>query len=131
MFGFDIRHFKEIPEFQKRYDESVPDPEIIEWCRYNKSVWITHDFASRRKHQDAMRLARIHVVWVRGKTTPSDVVTGEPATWRFFKTIVKTIDETQRLILASHGAIHFKISQRTSSRPEIDWAESPYDRSRR
>jgi hypothetical protein len=75
-----------------------------------------------------MKAARIYVVWIRGKT---EETAGESATWRFFKTIVRTIDETKRLILSSHGAIHFRISQRVGSRPEIDWTESDYDKSKR
>lgn len=126
-FGFNIQHYNEIPQFQNRPD-GASDPEIIAWCKDNKSVWITHDFAARRKHQDAMKLAKIHVIWVRGKTEEIIDPTQPSATWRFFKTIVRTIDETQRLIIASHGAIHFKLSQKVGSRPEIDWAESPYDR---
>ena len=66
------------------------------------------------------------MVWIRGKT--EEEATGEPATWRFFKTLVRSIDEIIRLLQSAHGAIHFKISQRTGSRPEIAWAESPYDR---
>ena len=118
---------KDISQFQNRLD-GVPDPEIIAWCRDNKAVWITHDFAARRKHQGAMKAARIYVVWVRGKTEQTEETIGQSATWRFFKTIVRTIDETTRLILSSHGAIHFRISQRVGSRPEIDWAESDYDK---
>ncbi len=71
-----------------------------------------------------MKAARIHVVWIRGKTEESD---GETATWRFFKTIVRSVSEIQRIISSSHGAIHFKISQRTGSRPEIVWAEHPFN----
>jgi hypothetical protein len=77
-----------------------------------------------------MKLARIYVVWIRGKTEET-VEPTESATWKFFKTIVRTIDEIQRLIISSHGAIHFKLSQKVGSRPEIEWAESPYDRPKR
>ncbi len=114
----------EVPQFQNR-PEGVPDPEIITWCKDNTRAWITHDFAARKTHREAMQTARINVVWVRGKTEQTE---GVSATWRFFKTIVRTIDETQRLIISSHGAIHFRISQRVASRPEIDWAESNYDK---
>jgi len=127
LFSFDIKHMKEVPQFQNR-SEGVLDPEVIAWCKDNKRVWITHDFEAKRKHLETMKTARISVVWVRGKTEQTEETAGESATWRFFKTLVRTIDETQRLILSSHGAIHFRISQRPGSRPNIDWAESNYDK---
>ena len=74
-----------------------------------------------------MKEARINVVWIRGKTEPKEV-TGESATWRFYKMLVRVIDELQRLLLASHGAMHFRISQKTGARPEVDWVESDEDK---
>lgn len=127
LFGFDIVPFKEVPQFQNRPD-IVEDPEIINWCKDNNRVWITHDFAARRKHEGAMKAARIHVVWIRGKTQPPQFQSGESATWRFYKSLVRTIDELQRILLASHGAMHFRISAKVGSRPKIDWAESNYDK---
>lgn len=126
-FGFDIVHFKEVPQFQNRPD-IVEDPEIIKWCKDNNRVWITHDFAARRKHGPAIKAARIHVIWIRGKTQPAQLQSGESATWRFYKLLVRTIDELQRILLASHGAIHFRVSTKVGSRPIIDWTKSSYDR---
>lgn len=119
MFGIDIIHFQEVPQFQSRTD-NVEDPEIITWCKNNSRVWITHDFASKRKHEVAIKAARIHVVWVRGDTHPG-------ATWLFFKMIVRTIDEIKEIIMRSRGAIHFRIHQKGGTRPVVDWAESSYD----
>jgi hypothetical protein len=72
-----------------------------------------------------MKSARIYVIWIRGKVEGKN---GESATWRFFKTLVRSIDEIQRKILSSHGAIHFRVSQRTGSTPILDWCESSLDR---
>lgn len=127
-FGFDVVHFKEIVQFKNR--DSVEDQEIIEWCKNNNRVWLTHDFEARRKHAIAMKNAHIHVIWIRGKTEPPEMHLGETATWRFYKTIVRTIDEIQRRIISAHGAIHFKISCKVGSSPEIDWAESLFDKSK-
>lgn len=129
LFEFDIIHFKEIPEFQNR-TEGVEDPEIIHWCRDNNRAWITHDFEARRKHEAVMKADRIHVIWIRGKTEPANLHNGESTSWRFFKLLVRTIDELQRILLASHGAMHFRISTKVGSRPEIDWAESNEDKQR-
>ena len=126
LFGFNIVHFKEIPQSQN-HSPSVEDPEIIAWCKENHTVWTTHDFKARRQHEAAMKEARINVVWIRGKTEPKEV-TGESATWRFYKMLVRVIDELQRLLLASHGAMHFRISQKTGARPEVDWVESDEDK---
>lgn len=126
-FDFDVVHCKEVPQFQNRPD-IVEDPEIIQWCKDNTSAWITHDFAARRKHEGVMKAARIHVIWIRGKTQPPELQSGESATWRFYKMLVRTIDELQRILLTSHGAIHFRISTNVGSRPNVDWAQSGYDR---
>ena len=72
-----------------------------------------------------MKTARIHVIWIRGKVEEKN---GETATWRFFKTLVRSIDQIQRKFLSSHGAIHFRISQRTGSTPILDWCQSSLDR---
>lgn len=127
LFDFDVLHFKEVLQFQNRPD-IVEDPEIIQWCKDNTRSWITHDFSARRKHEGTMKAARIHVIWVRGKTQPPELQSGESATWRFYKMLVRTIDELQRILLTSHGAIHFRISTNVGSRPNFDWAESSYDR---
>lgn len=92
LFGFDVLHVKEVPQFQDRPD-IVEDPEIIQWCKGNSRAWITHDFAARRKHEATMKAARIHVIWVRGKTQPPQLQLGESATWRFYKMLVRTVDE--------------------------------------
>jgi len=109
-----------IPQFQNR-PEGVEDPEIIYWCRDNSRVWITHDIKARKRHEADMKAAHIYVAWIRGSPE-------EGTTWLFFKMIVRTIDELQRLIKSSHGAIHFSISRREGTRPKIVWAESPFDR---
>lgn len=127
LFDYDIIHFKEVPQFQNRQD-IVEDPEIIKWCKDNNRAWLTHDFKARRKHEVAIKAARIHVIWIRGKTEPPELHLGESATWRFYKMIVRTIDELQRILLASRGAVHFRISTRVGSRPVIDWAESDFDK---
>ncbi|MFH1638875.1 MAG: DUF5615 family PIN-like protein [Chloroflexota bacterium] len=126
LFNIDIVHFKEILQFQNR-SLGVEDPEIIKWCKDNHKAWITHDFKARRQHEAAMKAARINVIWIRGKTEPKEVI-GESTTWRFYKMFVRVIDELQRLLLASHGAMHFRISQKTVARPEIDWVESDEDK---
>ena len=128
MFHFDVIHCNEVSEFKNR-TSGVEDPEIIEWCRKNNKAWITHDFKARRQHEAAMKEARIHVICIRGETKPI-TVTGESTTWRFYKMLVRVIDELQRILLASHGAMHFRISQKSGSRPEIDWAESKEDSSK-
>jgi len=109
-----------VPQFQNR-PEGVEDPEIIEWCRDNSRVWITHDIAARKRHEADIKAARIFVLWIR-------VSPEEGAIWLFFKMIVRTIDEIERLTKSSHGAIHFSISRREGTRPKIVWAESPFDR---
>jgi predicted nuclease of predicted toxin-antitoxin system len=129
LFDFDIIHFKEVPQFQNR-TTGVEDPEIIGWCKGNHRAWITHDFKARRQHEAAMKEARIHVIWIRGRVEPIEK-TGETATWRFYKMLVRVIDELQRILLASHGAMHFRISQKSKTRPEIDWAESDKDKPKR
>jgi len=130
-FGFEIVHIKklikEIPQFQNR-PEGIPDPELYEYCRDNNYVFITHDYSARKQHEADIKAARIHVVWIRGKT---EEVNGESATWRFFKVIVRSIDEIKRKVLSSYGAIHFRISRRTGSSPEIVWTQHPSDKSRR
>lgn len=118
---------KDVPEFQNR-PEGVPDPELYSYCKDNHRVFITHDYSARKQHEADMKAARINVVWIRGKTEESN---GESATWRFFKTIVRSIDEIKRKILSAHGAIHFSISKRTGSSPIVVWAESSYDRPKR
>jgi len=127
LFNFDIVPFKDVPEFQNRSD-GVEDPEIIQWCKDRNRVWITHDFKARRKHEGAMKAARIHVVWIRGKTQPPELQSDESATWRFYKMLVRTIDELQRTLLNSRGAMHFRLSTNVGSRPNVDWAESSHDR---
>lgn len=129
LFSFDILHFKEISQFQNR-DDIVEDPEIITWCKENNRAWITHDIKARRQHKEAMKLARIHVIWIRGKTEPAELHEGESQTWRFYKLLVRTIDEIQRKLLTCHGAIHFKISAKVKSRPETDWCENSLDEPR-
>jgi predicted nuclease of predicted toxin-antitoxin system len=124
-----VIHTNDVPQFQNR-TEGVLDPEIITWCKDNNRVWITHDFEARRKHIVAIKTARINVVWIRVTTVENENMPGQSATWRIFKVIVRTIDESQRLLQSSHGAIHFRISLKSSSRPTIDWAESSYDRPR-
>lgn len=123
---FDIIHTDEVPEFQDHLDH-LEDPEIITHCKDNTRTWITHDFESHRKHIEAIKLARINVVWVRVTTKFNEAIPDETATWRIFKTIVKTINEIRHRIQNSQGAIHFRINQKSSS-PTIDWAESGLDR---
>ena len=127
LFDFDVIHMKDIPEFQNR-PEGVDDPELYSYCKDNNRVFITHDYSARKQHEADMKVARIHVVWIRGKTEESN---GETATWRFFKIIVRSIDEVRRKILSSHGAIHFRISTKTGSSPNIVWTESRYDSPKR
>jgi predicted nuclease of predicted toxin-antitoxin system len=127
LFEFDVIHHNEVPQFQNRTD-IVEDHEIIQWCRDNRRTWITHDFEARRKHEGVMKAARIHVVWIRGKTRPADQQSGESATWRFYKMLVRTIDELQRILLNSRGAMHFRISTNVGTRPNVGWAESSHDR---
>jgi len=114
-------HTKEVPEFQDHL-EDLEDPEIITWCKDNSRTWITHDFKSRRQHIEAIKLARINVVWVRVTTKSNIAIPDETATWRIFKIIVRTVDDIRRTIQLSHGAIHFKINQQ-STRPIIDWRQ--------
>lgn len=118
LFDFDIEHFARVPEFKNR---TIEDPEIIEWCRSNRRVWITHDFAARRKHAEAIKAARIHIVWLRGDPAGISV-------WGFFKMLVRTIDEIERMVSSAHGAIHFRLTQKCGVRPTVDWAESPQDK---
>jgi hypothetical protein len=106
----------------------VDDPEIIYWCKNNNRVWMTHDYESRRKHEEAMKLARINVVWIRGKVEPA--IIGESASWRFLKLIVRSLDQLNQSLCSAHGAIHFKLSQKIGTRPEIYWAEYSFDRTR-
>ena len=126
LFDFDVIHMKDIPEFQNR-PEGVDDPELYSYCKDDNKVFITHDYSARKQHEADMKAARIYVIWIRGKTEESD---GESATWRFFKILVRSIDTIRQKILSSHGAIHFRISQKTGSSPIIAWAESPYDKPR-
>ena len=120
MLQSNLIHFKKVTEFQDHLD-NVDDPEIISWCKDHNRVWVTHDFEARRKHEEAMKAARIYVLWVRGSPQ-------KYATWEFFKMIVRTIDETIRKIQSSHGAIHFRINSKSGNTPTTHWAESPYDR---
>jgi len=82
---------------------------------------MTHDIKARKRHEADMKAAHIYVAWIRGSPE-------EGTTWLFFKMIVRTIDELQRLIKSSHGAIHFSISRREGTRPKIVWTESPFNR---
>lgn len=126
-FDFDVIHTTQVPEFQDHLDH-LYDPEIITWCNRNSRTWLTHDFDARRKHQEAMKVARIHVVWVRITTKSNEKIPGESATWRIFKVIVRTIDEIGRRIRTSHGAIHFRINLGSRTSPTIDWTESNFDK---
>jgi predicted nuclease of predicted toxin-antitoxin system len=127
LFEFDVIHHTDVPQFQNRTD-IVEDPEIIQWCRDNGRTWITHDFEARRKHLAVMKAAHIHVVWIRGKTEPPERHSGETATWRLYKMLVRTIDELRRTLLNCRGAMHFRISTNVGTRPNVDWAESSHDR---
>lgn len=115
----DIIHTKEVPEFQDHLD-SLEDPEIINWCKENSRTWITHDFKARRKHIEAIKLARINVVWLRISTAQN--IPDESPTWRIFKMLVRLLDDVRREILNSDGAIHLRINQKTN-RPIIDWKQ--------
>lgn len=75
LFDFNIEHMSCISQFQNR-SEGVGDPEIIDWCRDNGRVWITHDYQARKSHEADMKAAHICVVWIRGGTQ-------EGATWLF------------------------------------------------
>jgi hypothetical protein len=75
-----------------------------------------------------MKLARINVVWIRGRVEPT--IIHEPASWRFFKLIVRSLDQLNQSINSAHGAIHFKLSQKIGTRPEVYWTESSFDRKR-
>ncbi len=76
---FDVIHTGEVLEFQDHLNE-LYDPEIIAWCKNNGRTWITHDFNARRKHLEAIKLARINVVWIRINTKQNITVPNESAT---------------------------------------------------
>lgn len=108
-----------MPQFQNR-PEGVEDPEIIDWCKNNVRVWITHDKEARKKHEVKMKTARISVLWVRGHPE-------QFSNWQFFKVIVRVIDEMHRKLQAAHGAMHFRAGLR-SIQAEVVWAEDSKDR---
>lgn len=44
--------------------DGVTDPEIIEWCRTNQSVWIHADDRARRQHRKLLQTSGIRTIWV-------------------------------------------------------------------
>ena len=119
LFDFDIIHHNEVPQFQNR-PQGIEDPEVIDWCRQNGRVWITADKAARKQHEVQIKTARISVLWLHGppRAFPS---------WTQFKIVVRVLDQMERLLQSAHGALHFRASQKTGTRPKIMWAESPSD----
>lgn len=127
LFDYDVKHTKEISEFQDHL-EKLYDPEIIAWCKDSGRVWITHDFESHRKHIEAIKLARIYVVWIRMGTKPNKTIHTEPPTWRMFQILVRTIDGIQHQIAKSHDAVHFRIHSKSGDSPTVDWAADGLDK---
>ena len=123
LFDRDIIHVKAVPEFQGR-PEGVEDPEVIEWCRANGRIWITHDKAARKQHEADIKAARIHVLWLRGSPR-------EFASWFQFKVVVRVIDQLESIIRSSRGAMHFKAGTRGGPTPEAIWTELARDKPRR
>ena len=119
LFGFDVLHVKEIPQYKVKGGE-VSDPEIIQWCKDNGRVWITHDKTARKQHEVDIKAARIHVLWVRGHPTKF-------AAWQQFRIVVRVIDEMQQMLQLAYGAMHFRAGLRGTSRPKVTWTELPRD----
>lgn len=119
LFSFDIQHVKWIERFKNR-SEGVSDPEIIQWCRENARVWITHDIRAKKKHEADLKTNRISVLWLRGHTE-------QFATWQQFKVLVRIIDMLHQKLLTSHGAIHFQAGIKGGPTPKTLWAENPTD----
>ena len=123
LFNRDIIHFKSVPEFKNR-PEGVEDPEIIEWCRVNGRLWITHDKEARKQYEVDLKSARINVLWLRGSPQ-------EFAAWRQFKVVVRIIDKLEAMIQSSRGAMHFRAGLKGTPTPEVIWTELPRDMPRR
>jgi len=104
--------------------KGVEDPEVIEWCRDNGRVWITHDKEARKKHDISIKTAHISVLWVHGHPE-------QFSNWQFFKVIVRVIDEMHRMLKAAHGAMHFRAGIRGRPTPEVIWAEQSRDMPKR
>lgn len=44
--------------------KGIGDPEIIEWCRTNRAIWIHADDRARREHGIALQTSGIRTIWV-------------------------------------------------------------------
>ena len=119
LFDFDITHVQYVPEWQtEKY--GVDDSTIIEWCKENDAVWITHDKRAKRRWGEDIKNKRVSVVWVRGKSEGFSA-------WTQLKTVVRTINGIEDKLAKARGAMHFRISVATGSQMTVDWAEHPYD----
>ena len=86
----------------------------------NAREWIPHEIKAKKRHEADLKSKRISVLWLRGNPD-------QFATWQQFKAIVRVIEVLNRLLLTSHGAIHFQAGIKGKSTPKVSWVESPSD----
>jgi hypothetical protein len=113
-----------IDKFPLYPNGSAPDEIIIDYCLRSQTVWITSD-EKREKllKKYPTETNRITLLVLKAPTK-------FPA-WMQLKIIVRVLDELERIVHASNGAIHFKAGQRGRATPKIIWAQRPQDRPRK
>ena len=99
------------------------DPEIIDYCKDNGRVWITHDTTAKKVHEEKIKVSWVSVLWIRGRTEYF-------ASWVQFKVIVRVWDRMNELLRNSHGAMHFEAGVSSGPTPKVSWTENSQDRSR-
>jgi hypothetical protein len=117
--GFACNHVTDV--FTDYPDGSVPDEVIIDYCMRTHTIWITSD-EKREKllKRYPQESNRITLLLLKGPTKFSS--------WEQLKIIVRVLDELEKKVHSSRGAIHFKAAQQGRSTPKIIWAQNIQDR---
>lgn len=93
--------------------QSALDPDIIEWCRINKAVWIHADDRSRKEHRKLLQTSGIKTVWVYRKK-------GEMTTKEQLRILAFVIPQLRRNWRESPNQRHYRVSAANEfSRPGL------------
>ena len=69
------RFISTVVAFEKR--ANVKDPEVIEWAKSNRAVWVHADDSAKREHRKLILAAEIRTVWLyrrKGKMSDKEML---------------------------------------------------------
>jgi predicted nuclease of predicted toxin-antitoxin system len=116
LVGYGIQSVQDA--FGAHPQESILDPDIIEWCANHDSVLLTEDVSARRQFAEELKMSRISVVWFRKPK-------GGWSTKHQHRVITKVIGQVEEQLQSQsrRRATHFTVGAGERGQLKVAWQE--------